>query len=151
MILIDGKYKVYDYLKQESLNLSPLEFSSLLAENGAGELMIRCINNDGRKKGYIVDTISSIAENVKVPVIAAGGYGNPIHALECLRGSNISACAIGNSLNFTEHSISIIKSYLTKHNLPIRHDSSFSYNSNDFTSNGRLAKSEDDYLENLFL
>ena len=149
-VVNNGKrYEVFDHIKKKSTGLSPLELSKKAVDLGAGELVVRSIHNDGMKNGYEIELISEISDNVSVPVIAAGGYGNPIHLLDCFNNTNISACAIGNSLNYTEHSIGMIKSYLSERNSEIRHETSFKYSNNVINKNGRITKYDDDYLEKL--
>lgn len=145
----NGSYEVFDHIKKKSTGFSPEELSQKAIDLGAGELLIRSIDNDGMKNGYNFELISEIAEKVSVPVIAAGGYGNPRHVLDCFNGTNISACAIGNSLNYIEHSVTLIKSFLINHNCIIRHDSPFPYQSSIINENGRTLKHSDEYLENL--
>ena len=62
-----------------------------MEENGAGELIIQSIENDGKMKGYDLDLIKKISENVSIPVVALGGAGS----LDDLRKAYIEANATG--------------------------------------------------------
>jgi len=143
------RYEVFDHIKKTSTGLSPLELSQKIVDLGAGELLIRSIHKDGMKNGYDIELISEISDKVSVPIIAAGGYGNPDHVINCFNNTNISACAIGNSLNYTEHSVAVIKSYIINHSSSIRHETTFSYTKGIVNKKGRTRKYDDDYLENL--
>ena len=41
--------------------------------------MINSINNDGSMKGYDLDIIEKVSNNVSVPVVACGGAGDYTH------------------------------------------------------------------------
>ena len=69
--------------------------------------------------------------------------------MECFNNTKVSACAIGNELNYTEHSVAIIKSYLSSKTKFIRHETDFKYLKENIDSDGRLLKHDDTYLENL--
>jgi cyclase len=47
-----------------------------MEENGAGELIIQSIERDGKMKGYDLQLIKRISENVSIPTVALGGAGN---------------------------------------------------------------------------
>jgi imidazole glycerol-phosphate synthase subunit HisF len=148
-IRIGQKYEVYDHINKIPTNLSPIDLSKKAVDNGAGEILIRSIHSDGMKNGYDIELISNISDKVKVPIIAAGGYGNPKHVMDCFSITDVSACAIGNSLNYSEHSVAIIKSYLSNNDCGIRHETAFTYENNSINHEGRISKYDDLYLENL--
>ena len=149
VICHNGKFEVYDYVSKKSTGIDLIEFVKKIVNFGAGEVVVRNINHDGMKIGYDIDMISKIATLLPIPVIAAGGYGIPQHALDCFNNTNISACAIGNALAHIEHSVALIKSYLSNQKCPIRHETTFTYLNGSINGNGRHIKYNDDYLENL--
>src|SRR5436190_11504255 len=75
-VCIDVKKKLFGKQEVWSLNgtrrsgLDPLRFARLMEEKGAGEIMIQSIQNDGSMKGYDLDLIKTISENVDIPTIA---------------------------------------------------------------------------------
>jgi len=149
VIKVGKDFKVYDHINKTSTGLSPIDFSIKAIDKGAGEILIRSIHNDGMKDGYDLELISNIADKVEAPIIAAGGYGNPRHILDCFNVTDVSACAIGNSLNYSEQSVAIIKSYLFNNDCEIRHETAFTYQINNINNEGRISKYDDIYLENL--
>lgn len=60
----------------KSTGYSPVDFAQLMEENGAGEIIVQSIELDGTMKGYNIDLVRRISENVTIPVIALGGAGN---------------------------------------------------------------------------
>ena len=146
---LDNQYKVFDHVHNRVTDISVIELAQKVVDQGAGELLIRSIRRDGMKNGYNIELLSKISEKVSVPIIAVGGYGIPKHIIDCFNDTNISACAIGNELNYTEHSVTMIKSYLRNMTNQIRHETEFKYLKNIINSKGRASKYQDDYLENL--
>jgi cyclase len=90
-----GKNIVWIYSGSKATTYDPVNFARLMAEKGAGELIIQSISHDGMMKGYDLELISEISNAVTVPVIACSGAGN-VHDLNLaiLKG-NASAVAAG--------------------------------------------------------
>jgi cyclase len=57
------KHRVLDWVKEA-------------AERGAGEILLNCIDTDGKRAGFELDLTAQVADAVHVPVIASGGAGN---------------------------------------------------------------------------
>ena len=81
-VCIDVKKKLFGKEQVWSVNGSrpsgqdPLEFARLMEKNGAGEIIIQSIEQDGKMNGYNQALVKKIAENVSIPVIALGGAGS---------------------------------------------------------------------------
>ena len=58
--------------KKKSGNSSPKELES----RGIGELMLNCIDRDGKRNGYDLDLLKAISSSVGIPVIASCGSHN---------------------------------------------------------------------------
>ncbi len=54
---------------------NPVSFSWLMEENGAGEIIVQSVDHDGTMKGYDLELVRKISENVSIPVVALGGAG----------------------------------------------------------------------------
>jgi len=92
--LIDGKYFVFTDNARESTELDVLTWAKRLVDLGAGELLITSIDQEGTGKGYDLDIISKICEEIPIPVIACGGCGKPEHVSALVKGAAIDAvCA----------------------------------------------------------
>ncbi len=82
VVCIDVKEKMFRRQRamilggSKSTGYSPLEFAQFMEANGAGELIVQSIDNDGTMEGYDIDLIKSVATSVSIPVIALGGAGN---------------------------------------------------------------------------
>lgn len=54
---------------------TPKIFAQLMERNGAGEIVIQSIEQDGTMDGYDINLVKSVATAVNIPVIALGGAG----------------------------------------------------------------------------
>lgn len=86
-----GKEKVWHTNGTKSTRFDPLSFAQLMEKHGAGELIVQSISNDGIMRGYNLELIKTIANNVAIPVIALGGAGT----LDDLRKAHVEAAATG--------------------------------------------------------
>lgn len=70
-----GKEQVWSVNGSKASGLDPLLFAQLMEKNGAGEIIVQSIENDGKMKGYDLNLIKRISENVNIPTVALGGAG----------------------------------------------------------------------------
>lgn len=54
---------------------SPEHHAKQLEENGAGEVLLQSVNNDGIMQGYDVELIEKVSSHIHIPLIALGGAG----------------------------------------------------------------------------
>jgi cyclase len=73
---ISNKYFVYTNGGKKKTDLEAKEWAKRCENFGAGELLVTSIDTDGIRKGYDLELIKSIVENVKIPVVASGGAGS---------------------------------------------------------------------------
>lgn len=71
-----GRPVVYARCGALKTGLAPVDWARRAEELGAGEIMVNAIDRDGTGKGYDIDLVRSIADAVRIPVIAAGGAGS---------------------------------------------------------------------------
>jgi imidazole glycerol-phosphate synthase subunit HisF len=123
-------------------------FAIQAAEMGAGEILLNSIDQDGMRAGYDLDLVSRVASAVQIPVIACGGAGHPEHFRAAMR-RGASAVAAANFFHYTEHSVTIVKRYLTQQQEAVRLDSYADYSHHTVGPSGRLGKQSDDALDEL--
>ncbi|GIU70033.1 MAG: putative imidazole glycerol phosphate synthase subunit hisF2 [Candidatus Woesearchaeota archaeon] len=94
-----GKKSIYTYSGTQSTGMDPLKFAHQMQKNGAGELLVNSIDNDGMMQGYDYELIKQISKEVDIPVIACGGAGNLSHLKEAYN-AGASALAAGSMFVF---------------------------------------------------
>lgn len=87
---------------------------------GAGEILLTSMDRDGTKDGYDLLLTRSVAEVVKVPVIASGGAGKLEHLYEALTEGKADAALAASIFHFREYSIKEAKEYLRARGVPVR-------------------------------
>lgn len=70
-----GRYEVYGDNGTRSTGHEPVAYARMMAELGAGEILLTAIDRDGTMKGYDIELVSKVASAVGIPVIASGGAG----------------------------------------------------------------------------
>jgi imidazole glycerol-phosphate synthase subunit HisF len=89
-----GNYRIYTHSGSKKLNINLLSAIKLYEDLGAGELLINSIDRDGTMKGYDLNLIKLVSENLSIPVIASGGAGKIIDFSQAI-GAGASAVAAG--------------------------------------------------------
>ncbi len=90
-----GKKQVYSLAGTKPSGLEPVDFAKLMEQNGAGEIIVNSIDNDGLMLGYDLELIKEIAMNVTIPVVAMGGAGSMSDFFNAITNSHASAVAAG--------------------------------------------------------
>lgn len=70
-----GRYEVYGDSGTRSTGHEPVTYARMMADHGAGEILLTAIDRDGTMKGYDIELVSKVASAVSIPVIASGGAG----------------------------------------------------------------------------
>ena len=87
---------------------------------GAGELFINNIDNDGMKCGYDISLINNVKKVAQIPVISCGGAGNFNHIKDLFLNTDISAAACGSLFNFGDNNPIRAKAYLQNYGIRFR-------------------------------
>jgi cyclase len=87
---------------------------------GAGEIVLNSMDADGTREGYDINLTRTIADAVRIPVVASGGAGTPDHLYQALTEGRAEAALIASVAHFGTHGISEIKQYLTERGVEVR-------------------------------
>lgn len=96
------------------------EWAKKVEELGAGEILLTSIDMDGTQKGYDIKMTRTVADNVRVPVIASGGAGTLEHMSMVVKEGKASAVLLASLLHFRKYTIAEIKNYFREHGLEVR-------------------------------
>jgi cyclase len=89
-------------------------------ERGAGEILLTSMDRDGTRDGFDVELTRSVAEAVRVPVVASGGCGGVQHMAEVLTEGKASAALAASLFHFGELRIPDAKAQLRERGVPVR-------------------------------
>jgi len=90
-----GKKRVFINNGKKNTKKDPIDFAKEVVVLGAGEIVINSIDNDGVMKGYDIELLKEIKENIDIPLIALGGAGNLNDIKEVFQSSKVDAVACG--------------------------------------------------------
>lgn len=117
--LINGKYVIYSNGSTIGQSISLSDHISRIIAQGAGEIMIQSIDNDGLMQGYDINLIKTVIRQSSVPVIAAGGAGSFLHLYEAFQ-AQVDAVACGSLFNFGDNNPIRAKALLSNLGVPLK-------------------------------
>ena len=112
-----GSYTVYSHDGTIKTKLNPIEWSKLVEEYGAGELLITSMDQDGTWKGFDNEIIRNISEAVSIPVIANGGAGSMNDIGAAVREGKASAVALGSMVVYQQKGMGVLVNFPDKESL----------------------------------
>jgi len=117
----DGKLVLCIDQGRTKLADDPVEHARRMEAVGAGEILLNSVDRDGTAEGYDLDAVRTIADAVRIPVIACGGAGAFGDFRDAVELGKASAVAAGNLFHFTEHSYKRAKKALRSHGFDVRY------------------------------
>lgn len=109
-----GGYQVKICGGKKKLKLSPVEAAVSAVDNGAGEILITSMDNDGLMAGYDLRLVKSVSQAVPVPVIACGGAGSMDDFISAIDEGKASAVAAGSMFVFKGPHRAVLVNYPTQ-------------------------------------
>ena len=97
-----------------------VEWAKEAEDRGAGEILLTSMDRDGTGKGFDCDLTRSIAQAVRIPVIASGGAGGAEHFVEIFRDGVADAALAASIFHFGLSSIEELKLCLYAAGVPVR-------------------------------
>lgn len=116
----EGSFHVYKHGGRLDTGLDAIEWARKVERLGAGEILLTSMDGDGTKAGYDIELTRSIAENVKIPVIASGGAGKLEHFKDALTLGKADAALAASLFHFKELEIRQVKEYLRQEGISVR-------------------------------
>jgi cyclase len=106
-----GKYKVFVKCGSKKTSLSPEQAASNCEANGAGEIMINAMHQDGTWEGYDLKLIQKVSNAVSIPVIACGGASCVNDLKMAVVRGGASAVAAGSMFVFQKKGMGVLISF----------------------------------------
>ena len=115
-----GKWELFTHGGRKPTGIDAVAFATLIAERGAGEILLTSMDRDGTKAGFNLPMTRAISNAVRVPVIASGGVGNLDHLVEGVTEGGASAVLAASIFHFGEYTIAEAKAHMAAAGLAIR-------------------------------
>lgn len=97
-----------------------LEWALEAEKLGAGEILLTSMDRDGTREGYDIELTRTIADAVKIPVIASGGAGKKEHFRDAITEGHADAVLAASLFHFGELGIPELKSWLKSQGIEVR-------------------------------
>ncbi|MCI9270296.1 MAG: imidazole glycerol phosphate synthase subunit HisF [Dorea sp.] len=118
---MDGSgWNIYKNGGRIDVGLDAVEWARKVEGLGAGEILLTSMDCDGTKAGYDLELTRTIAEQVRIPVIASGGAGTLAHFKEALTEGKADAALAASLFHYKELEIKEVKKYLRKEGVSVR-------------------------------
>lgn len=121
---IEGKYQVCQFTgdpsKTQRIQRNTNDWVMEVADRGAGEITLNCMNQDGVKRGYDLKQLSMIREITKLPIIASGGAGKVDDFYDVFSIAKVDGALAASVFHTKKVKINYLKEYLIKRGLEIR-------------------------------
>lgn len=114
------EWEVYTHGGRTPTSLDAVAWAKKVESLGAGEILLTSMDRDGTKFGYDLALTETIANAVKIPVIASGGAGTLEHIYEAFVKGKADAALLASLLHFRELTIKEIKDYLENKGIVVR-------------------------------
>ncbi|VAV95227.1 Imidazole glycerol phosphate synthase cyclase subunit HisF [hydrothermal vent metagenome] len=87
---------------------------------GAGEIVLNCMNEDGRRAGYDIKQLAEMRSHCSIPLIASGGAGCVQDFAQVFQHANVDGALAASVFHQQIISISVLKSYLRQQQIEVR-------------------------------
>jgi imidazole glycerol-phosphate synthase subunit HisF len=115
-------WEIFTHGGRQPTGINAVEFAEQMVARGAGELLITSMDRDGTKSGYDLALTRTIADLVRVPVIASGGVGTLNDLVNGVTEGHANAVLAASIFHFGTYSIGEAKHYMSAHGIAMRLD-----------------------------
>jgi cyclase len=115
-----GRWEVFTHGGRKPTGIDAVAHALNLARLGAGELLVTSMDRDGTRDGYDLPLIRTIADQVRVPVVASGGVGGLADLVAGIVEGRASAVLAASIFHFGQASIADAHAALAGAGIPVR-------------------------------
>lgn len=109
---IGDEFYVFSDFGKKNSNIKVKDWLKIVQDEGAGEILLNSIDNDGMGLGYDNKLIDQISNEIKIPIILCGGVGDYLDFEVGLKNPKIDAVAAANIFHYRDQSVYLAKKYL---------------------------------------
>lgn len=115
----NGNYEIFSHGGTKATGINAVEWAIKMQQFGAGEILLTSMDRDGTKKGYDLEIIEKISNELTIPIIASGGVGNLEHLAQGIK-AGASAVLAASIFHFKQYSIQEAKNFMQDNNIAVR-------------------------------
>ena len=120
----DGQWRVRQYTgdpsRTQALPRRTLDWMAEAQQRGAGEIVLNCMGSDGVRNGYDLEQLRAARAVCRVPLIASGGAGEPVHFRDAFLDADVDGALAASVFHSGAIAIPDLKTYLRGQGVAIR-------------------------------
>lgn len=125
VLAVDSLYEnqiavVMSHGGKQTTSLKTMEWIKKAVTLGAGEILLTSIDRDGMKKGYDLDLLKQLSQEINIPIIASGGAGEMKHFEDVFNQTEVTAALAASIFHYGIIPLPELKNYLKSKEIPIR-------------------------------
>jgi len=113
-------WDIYTHGGRKNMHIDAVDWARQMAELGAGEILLTCMDRDGTKIGFDLELTRAVSDAVPVPVIASGGVGALEHLVEGIQIGGADAVLAASIFHYGEFTVGQAKDLLAAHGVAVR-------------------------------
>lgn len=113
-------WDVYTHGGRKNTGLDAVQWAQRMADSGAGEILLTCMDKDGTKSGFDLELTRTVSDAVPVPVIASGGVGNLQHLADGVTKGHADAVLAASIFHYGEYTVQQAKAFMAEQGICVR-------------------------------
>ncbi len=105
---------------REHTGIDVIEWAKRAVNEGAGEILLTSVDQEGTRKGFDVELTRAVSDAVSVPLIASGGMGNVDHLIDVVQNGRADAVAMADVLHYRRLELADIRAAASDAGIVVR-------------------------------
>jgi cyclase len=120
----ETRWEVCTHGGREPTGIDAVKWAAVMAEAGAGEILLTSMDRDGTRSGYDLELLRAVGDAVTIPVVASGGGGSADDLAAALddgpNGGHAQAALAASIFHFKETTVGDVKRALMARGIAVR-------------------------------